>query len=82
MWVRKRTVIGGRVGPDDWGVYWDRRYVGRVYKTILTNPMRNVWCWSKTYGYGRQGYALTLDDALEDLRNVILSMKADGSDEA
>lgn len=76
MWIRKLTVIGGEVHPDDWGIYWDRRYVGRVYKTILTNPLRDTWRWSKTYGDGCQGYCETLEDALEVLRETILKMEA------
>lgn len=77
MWTRKRTVIGGQVCPDDWVVYRDCRYVGRVYRTIITNPRRDVWSWSKTYGYGRQGYSETLEEALEALRETILKMEAE-----
>lgn len=77
MWTRKRTVIGGQVCEDDWCIYWDGRSVGRVFKYYLTNPLREVWSWSKLYGRQAGGYVATLEEGLETLRETILKMEAE-----
>lgn len=73
MWTRKRTVIAGRTdGDEDWLIFRDRRQVGRVYATHISDPALR-WMWFVQTKAPAQGYAPTLHAALEELRRRISS---------
>lgn len=71
MWTRKRTVIAGRTdGYNDWTVYRDRQRVARVYATMLPDAERS-WMWFVQIGTPEQGYAESMEAALEQVRKRV-----------
>lgn len=68
MWTRRRTMVAGRDdGDNDWEVLKDGRLVGRVYATMLPDGDRS-WMWFTQAGAPEQGYAESLDAALDEVR--------------
>ncbi|GGG77418.1 hypothetical protein GCM10011415_27900 [Salipiger pallidus] len=68
MWTRKRTIIAGKDDGDlDWIVLYQGEVVGRVYATKISDPDR-AWQWFAQVQPVGQGFATTLEDALERLR--------------
>lgn len=79
MWTRKRTVIGGQTAPDDWAVFRRGQAVGRVYRG--NHPHIDAqWRWAtRTYPCD-SGRALTLDQALDQMRAAIRARWPDDVD--
>ena len=68
MFTRRRTVIAGRTdGDNDWMVYRSGEPVGRVYGTHISNPELS-WMWFVQVGQVSQGYASSLEEALEQVK--------------
>jgi hypothetical protein len=73
MWTRRKTVIAGQTYQDDWTVLYRRIAVGRVLKTTLMNPRRDLWTWHSWMYPAQNGQADTLDEALEACRRAVLT---------
>lgn len=67
MWTRKKTVIAGKTLEDDWIVYRSGVQAGRVYATQIWDEALS-WLWVVWGREPAQGYAPTLELALEEVR--------------
>jgi hypothetical protein len=70
MWIRRRTVIAGRVAPDDWTVYRGRQYVGRILPAVGAVDLP-AYEWSTITAPAFRGRAETIEAAQADLRAAI-----------
>ena len=69
IWTRRRTVVAGRDdGDNDWEVLKDGRLVGRVYATMLPDGDCS-WMWFLQAGTPEQGYAESMEAALDEVRS-------------
>ena len=73
MLTRKHTVIGGCMVEDDWSIFFKRRYVGRIYGEMRTNPSRKEWFWTITAPPAAYGYCATWEEAAAALKAELAS---------
>jgi hypothetical protein len=70
MWKRRRTVIGGQAGTDDWMVYRGRQQVGRILPSIGAIDLP-AYSWSTITDPAFRGRAATIEEAQHQLREAI-----------
>lgn len=70
-WTRRRTRIGGQVCEDDWTVVCDSWVVGRTHRVHPGFVRVGQWGWSVHSYPACSGYAETLDEALERIRQGV-----------
>jgi hypothetical protein len=80
MWIRRRTVIGGRVVPDDWTVYRGRQLVGRILPSAGAVGLP-AYSWSTITTPAFRGRAETIEAAQAELRAAIRARWPDDVDE-
>ncbi|WP_343502154.1 hypothetical protein [Alloyangia pacifica] len=60
-------IAGRNYGDNDWQMFKGGHQVGRIYATMLPESERS-WMWFVLFGQPAQGYAESMEAALDEVR--------------